>query len=659
MIFLLVSLVLFMTAAVENRIESREYCVIGAGPAGLQMGYFLEQANRDYVILERNDIAGSFFRKFPRHRGLISINKKYTGKRNKDYNERHDWNSLLTFNHEGTKFGEYSDEMFPNADVLVKYLQDYADRYALKIVYNQNVENIRRMSKASGFEVKVANLTSGNEWFLNCKIMLMANGLTQPLRPIWATGKAQDYSTMSTNKSDFADKYVLIIGSGNAAFETANHMKDTAGAIMIATRTKETPLSYQTHYVGHVRGVNFQFIDLYQLKSLAAIANGYDVNRQDLYLYSETDKKWKFNPKINEIDQKNLAATWRDPSVKDPAPTLPEIAGDLEELQAEYEFDEVITCMGWTLNVSMFHASNIPHISQVPGKNPKHPQVNEIFESVNQPGMFFLGTNAHSYDKDASGGFIHGFRYQIKVLHNILEQKNHQKHWPFVEYPFNYLLLHMVKRINTAAGPYQMFHTLCDVIVKMKPTNQISGYSYRYFEEVPIKLMHRFPEIVGLDFDQDTEVMIWYFDYGPGFSCVGCNTLAPDRAFASKYTPEKSNFIHPVIEQYLLRDLLASNANQKATPVKKFGLTENILAFWMGKTTYVHPLADFLYLTWGVESTVNYDFKCMMAAIEGKSLKETCDPMFKLVEGLGKIETNQNSVRNVTKNGSESFCQGF
>ena len=30
----------------------------GAGPAGLQLGYFLQDSNRNYVIFERNNISG-------------------------------------------------------------------------------------------------------------------------------------------------------------------------------------------------------------------------------------------------------------------------------------------------------------------------------------------------------------------------------------------------------------------------------------------------------------------------------------------------------------------------------------------------------------------------------------------------------------------------
>ena len=73
-----------------------DYLVIGAGPAGLQLGYFLAQAGRDYLILEAGPTPGTFFRTFPRHRRLISINKPHTGWDDSELNLRMDWNSLLT-----------------------------------------------------------------------------------------------------------------------------------------------------------------------------------------------------------------------------------------------------------------------------------------------------------------------------------------------------------------------------------------------------------------------------------------------------------------------------------------------------------------------------------------------------------------------------------
>ena len=41
-------------------------------------------------------LTGSFFDTYPRHDRLISINKRHTGKTNKEFNMRHDWNSLLS-----------------------------------------------------------------------------------------------------------------------------------------------------------------------------------------------------------------------------------------------------------------------------------------------------------------------------------------------------------------------------------------------------------------------------------------------------------------------------------------------------------------------------------------------------------------------------------
>ena len=32
-----------------------DYIIIGAGPAGLQLGYFLHKANKNYVIIEKKN----------------------------------------------------------------------------------------------------------------------------------------------------------------------------------------------------------------------------------------------------------------------------------------------------------------------------------------------------------------------------------------------------------------------------------------------------------------------------------------------------------------------------------------------------------------------------------------------------------------------------
>lgn len=75
-------------AAAEGTGGSRHrYCIVGAGPGGLQLGQFLLNKQRDYVIFERSQGPGSFFERFPIHRQLISLNKRHTGRDNPEFSE--------------------------------------------------------------------------------------------------------------------------------------------------------------------------------------------------------------------------------------------------------------------------------------------------------------------------------------------------------------------------------------------------------------------------------------------------------------------------------------------------------------------------------------------------------------------------------------------
>lgn len=63
LLFLIDVIYIFAHNHKDSSIHHYDYCVLGAGPAGLQMGYFLSKSQRDYIILERNSGPGSFFQK--------------------------------------------------------------------------------------------------------------------------------------------------------------------------------------------------------------------------------------------------------------------------------------------------------------------------------------------------------------------------------------------------------------------------------------------------------------------------------------------------------------------------------------------------------------------------------------------------------------------
>lgn len=193
--------------AVDKKVD---YLVIGAGPAGLQLAYFLQRAGRRYLVLEAGDTAGTFFRRFPRHRTLISSNKRYTGWTDPELNLRMDWNSLLS---EDPKllFGRYSDQYFPPADQMVRYLMDFASAPKLRIQYKTRVARIER---GGGFQVIDE---TGRRY--RAKRLILASGVSQPyLPPIPGIERVEQCPTVSVDPRGFRDQRVLIIGKGNSAF---------------------------------------------------------------------------------------------------------------------------------------------------------------------------------------------------------------------------------------------------------------------------------------------------------------------------------------------------------------------------------------------------------------------------------------------------------
>jgi hypothetical protein len=107
-----------------------EYLVIGAGPAGLLRIFWNKLAAT--MMLDAGPAPGTFFRSLPRHRTLISNNKRYTGSTDPEPNLRKDWNSLLS-DDPALRFTRYSERYFPPADEMVRYLGDFAALRARKL----------------------------------------------------------------------------------------------------------------------------------------------------------------------------------------------------------------------------------------------------------------------------------------------------------------------------------------------------------------------------------------------------------------------------------------------------------------------------------------------------------------------------------------------
>eukprot|EP00933_Yihiella_yeosuensis_P015156 TRINITY_DN13319_c0_g4_i1.p1 TRINITY_DN13319_c0_g4~~TRINITY_DN13319_c0_g4_i1.p1 ORF type:complete len:740 (+),score=110.38 TRINITY_DN13319_c0_g4_i1:46-2265(+) len=252
--------------------EEHQYCIVGGGPAGIQLGHFFLRAGRDYILFERAPRAGSFFEKYPRERRLISLNKRHVRKdKSAEFAFRHDWNSLIDERaaSDRTKpVTSRSKELYPHADVLTEYLRDFAEEQSQHIRYNSTVANISRAKdKSTGFSMMV------NTELVYCQEVILATGLSKPRGSNFTVDgleHVEQYDNMPPIDESFEGKSVYVLGLGNAALETVEELRKYTSEVHLFSRSGGEGFrqAYETHYPGDPRAGRVGILDTYLLKSL-------------------------------------------------------------------------------------------------------------------------------------------------------------------------------------------------------------------------------------------------------------------------------------------------------------------------------------------------------------------------------------------------------
>lgn len=397
--------VLCFFAAVANGTHFR-YVIVGAGPAGLQLGYHLSRLEVDHIILERNAEPGSFFKKYPVHRKLISTNTISTGSDDWEFNERHDWNSILIDRDEKRRkirFSDYSSEFMPHADDMRRYLLDYEFTYDIRVRYNTTVVKIARENKRKGrFYIDVMQWENGvqSAQVYSADVVIMATGMFKPVVPARVIGMdlAEGYEDFNpaTALEKYKHKKVLILGTGNSAFEIANNISGITNFIEMCSRSPPK-FSWHSHYAGDLRAINAGFLDTYQLKMQNFITT---CHIDDTFsLVKRSDGQLEVNLPISDHEQLDEWQLWQRKS-KQRDPTL------------QSTYDVVIRALGYKWDRSIFDDVIKPRQD----RNGKYPALTPKWESVNVPGLYFAGTMMAGRDDKRSSVFgIHGFRYAVSA----------------------------------------------------------------------------------------------------------------------------------------------------------------------------------------------------------------------------------------------------
>jgi putative flavoprotein involved in K+ transport len=195
-----------------------EVIVIGAGQAGLAMGYFLAQQGRHFVILDSAPSIGAAWR--ARWDSLTL----FTPRR---------YDSLPGLEFPGDAGG------YPMRDEVIEYLERYAKTFKLPIALDNGVQSLSFTD--DGF---VLELDDGSS--IEADQVIVATGPFQvPRVPTFATDLApeifQTHSTGYRKPSDLPEGTVLVVGGGNTGFQIAEELAATH-EVHLAVGSRQLPL---------------------------------------------------------------------------------------------------------------------------------------------------------------------------------------------------------------------------------------------------------------------------------------------------------------------------------------------------------------------------------------------------------------------------------
>ncbi len=507
------------------RRRTYDYIILGAGPAGLQMGYFMQRSGWDYLILEGADGPGDFFRMFPRHRTLISINKRHTGFDDAELRLRMDWNSLISDDLR-MLFPNYSAKFFPRADDMVKYLEDFVTNFSLNVEYSARVDQIDRPDQ---FTLRTVD---GEEY--RCRRLIVATGLSQPNTPdIPGIELAAPYHLASIDPRDYLDQRVLVIGKGNSAFETADNLIETTAEVHVAG-PHALQFAWRTHFVGHLRAVNNNLLDTYQLKSQNAV-----LDAEVLNIRKQDDQ---FAVKLSFVRA--------------------------NEVHKELLYDRVIVCTGFRFDDSLFTGACQPKLAI----NDRFPAQTAQWESINVPDLFFSGTLMQQRDyKRSTSGFIHGFRYGVRSLHRMLGDRYHAAAWPArrIRTDSRALADAVLTRVNKTSALWQLFGFLGDLLV-------CDDEQATYLEELPVEYI---PES---RWGNSQNYFVITLEYGPDHARV--DPFDIDVARVAQNDAQQAfdaQYLHPVVRHFRHGQLLSEHH-----------VAENLENQWDGPA-HRQPLEEF------------------------------------------------------------------
>ncbi|MPQ25509.1 flavin-containing monooxygenase [Bacillus paralicheniformis] len=171
--------------------------VIGAGQAGISVGYYLKQSDQKFIILDKSHEVGESWRE--RYDSLVLFTSRM-------------YSSLPGMHLEGEKHG------FPSKSEIVAYLKKYVERFEIPIQLRTEVISVLKLNnhfiiKTNREEYRTKNLVIATGPFHTPNIPSISKDLADDINQL--------HSSQYKNSKQLVHGNVLVVGGGNSGAQIA------------------------------------------------------------------------------------------------------------------------------------------------------------------------------------------------------------------------------------------------------------------------------------------------------------------------------------------------------------------------------------------------------------------------------------------------------
>jgi thioredoxin reductase len=359
--------------------------VVGSGPGGLQMSYFLRRLGIRHAVISRDPGPGGMFRRFPFFQRMLSWTKPYAPvERGTRAYEWYDWNSLLAEEPESRalmpRYMDGSSE-FPSRPEMERNLTEYARQTGVEVRYGCRWESTTRDGE------RFVLTTSDGEY--RAQVAVFAVGVADPWKPDTPGFEHAPHYAETRPAESYAGKRLFIIGKQNSGFELANGLLPWASRIILASPRAAT-LSVNARSLAGIRARYVQPVEDH------VVGGGVHLLDASINRIERTGKVFRIHLRRSD-------------------------SGAALSVEA----DELIAATGWQSPLL-----DLPALGVATFGNSGLPAQTAFWESASLPGIYFAGTinqgagGLKKYGAPSNSGAVHGYRYNARVLARHIAEKH-------------------------------------------------------------------------------------------------------------------------------------------------------------------------------------------------------------------------------------------